>query len=128
MLKYEDLVGVPYVDYGRDPQTGLDCWGLAMEMYRRRGISLPNNPYNPRDFKLISKQFEAQRDTAHWKKLEAPAIGCLVVIRLADSGWANHCGVYVGYGEFIHAYHTAVVIDRIRRWLPRIAGYYEWVV
>ena len=43
MLKYDDLIGIPYVDYGRDPHKGLDCWGLAMELYRRRGIQLPDN-------------------------------------------------------------------------------------
>jgi cell wall-associated NlpC family hydrolase len=126
MYRYDDLIGVPYKDFGRDPKKGLDCWGLAMEMYRRQGIELPNNPFDPRDFKVISQQFEFQRTHSHWVPLKAPEEGCLVVIRLADEGWANHCGVYVGYGEFIHAYNTSVVVDRVRRWLPRIAGFYKW--
>lgn len=127
MLKYDDLIGIPYVDYGRDPKKGLDCWGLAMEMYHRRGIQLPDNLFDPRDAKLIGQKFVWQRDHSPWRRLEQPEDGCLVVIRLADEGWANHCGVYIGYGEFIHAYHTAVVVDRLRRWKPRIVGFYDWV-
>ncbi|MCB5701429.1 C40 family peptidase [Megasphaera elsdenii] len=127
MLKYDDLIGIPYVDYGRDPQKGLDCWGLAMELYRRRGIQLPDNLFDPRDAKLIGQKFVWQRDHSPWHRLDQPEDGCLVVIRLADEGWANHCGVYIGYGEFIHAYHTSVVVDRVRRWLPRIVGFYDWV-
>ncbi len=53
MLKYDDLIGIPYVDYCREPQKGLDCWGLAMELYRRRGIKLPDNLFDHQDAKLI---------------------------------------------------------------------------
>ena len=33
---YDDLIGVPFVDGGRD-KNGLDCWGLVKEAFRRQG-------------------------------------------------------------------------------------------
>ena len=33
-MKYDDLIGAPFIDGGRDKETGLDCWGLAREMFR----------------------------------------------------------------------------------------------
>ena len=34
---YEDLIGVPFVDGGRDT-NGMDCWGLVRECFKRQGI------------------------------------------------------------------------------------------
>ncbi|WP_427113002.1 C40 family peptidase [Megasphaera sueciensis] len=123
MFKYDDLVGLPFRNGGRDGH-GYDCWGLAVELFRRQGIVL-------KDYVCSS---EATQDVAcymadgrqEWKKLDHSISGCLVVIRLLDTGWANHCGIYIGNGKFIHAYseQTGVVIDRIKRWGPRIVGYY----
>ena len=42
-MKYEliaDLIGVPFVEFGRNPKTGLDCYGLAIEVCRRYGKKL----------------------------------------------------------------------------------------
>jgi len=36
MFNYDDLIGIPFVDGGRDI-TGLDCWGLALELFKRQG-------------------------------------------------------------------------------------------
>lgn len=40
MIDFSDLIGVPFLDGGRDPKKGLDCYGLAIEVYRRMGKSL----------------------------------------------------------------------------------------
>lgn len=37
-----DLVGAPYKVWGRDPETGIDCLGVVLELYRRLGIELPD--------------------------------------------------------------------------------------
>ena len=34
---YEDLIGVPFMDGGRD-KNGMDCWGLVREYFKRQGI------------------------------------------------------------------------------------------
>ena len=40
MIDVSDLIGVPYVEFGRDCKTGLDCYGLVMEVSRRMGKPL----------------------------------------------------------------------------------------
>ena len=104
MFNYDDLIGIPFVDGGRDIH----------------------------DYSISSEEAHVISDTMQhdlnemWQKIEEPKIGCLVIIRLAENEWANHCGVYIGDGHFIHAYchETGVVIDRVRKWKSRILGFY----
>ena len=39
--KQFDIMKVKYKKNGRQPSKGLDCYGLAKIMYKRRGIDLP---------------------------------------------------------------------------------------
>lgn len=122
-MEYRDLIGVPFVDGGRDASTGLDCWGLALEMFRRQGIHIKD--YHISAIETVEIAEKMGVDKADWEKLGAPEVGCLVLIRLSPHVWANHVGVYLGDGRFIHAYSaTGVCIDRIARWRSRILGYY----
>lgn len=47
--KWEDLKNCNYQRGGRDPATGLDCFGLVLEIYRRADIVLW-----PPDFKPLA--------------------------------------------------------------------------
>lgn len=40
MIDVSDLIGVPFVEFGRDVKTGLDCYGLCIECARRAGKHL----------------------------------------------------------------------------------------
>lgn len=35
---FTDLIGAPFRWGGRDPRTGIDCWGVCLEGLRRLGI------------------------------------------------------------------------------------------
>ena len=121
-MEYEDLIGVPFVDGGRD-KSGMDCWGLAREMFRRQGIDIPD--YHVSAVSAGSVASKMGVDVAYWQKLAQPVLGCLVLIRLSPDVWANHVGIYIGDGKFIHAYSaTGVSIGRLRRWRSRIVGFY----
>lgn len=123
MIEVEDLVGIPFVDGGRGA-AGYDCWGLAMEIFRRRGIELPDYPVSAMAVDAIAGELAANEHS--WIKLPEAEVGCLVVLRFACGNWANHVGVYIGEGKFIHAYiKTGVCIDRLSRWKSRIAGFYK---
>lgn len=125
-FEYQDLVGVPFKDGGRSKRTGMDCWGVASELFKRQGLMVSDYAISAMNGIAIASEMNMElRLETTWIKLANPMIGCLVAIRLTDDGWANHVGIYIGDGRFIHAYSkTGVVIDRIKRWSSRIAGYY----
>lgn len=120
---YDDLIGIPFVDGGRD-KSGLDCWGLVRIAFARQGIHVDDYDIAAVKAQDIAKTMAAQENS--WQKLGAPEIGCLVLLRLTPGLWANHVGVYIGDGKFLHAYlATGVCIDRLRHWQARIVGFYK---
>jgi hypothetical protein len=66
MLTPEELVdkyvGIPYVDNGRDPAVGLDCWGFVIsiikDLYGYSG--LPDPKY--RKFTLLRHKVDMFKD------------------------------------------------------------------
>ena len=41
MPMFDDLIGTPFANNGRNIKTGVDCYGLCMEVFRRYGIRIP---------------------------------------------------------------------------------------
>lgn len=121
---YDDLIGIPFADGGRDPKKGLDCWGLVKEAFRRQGYAVQD--YNISAAKADNIAWTMKKQENDWIHLNEPRVGCLVLLRLTPRLWANHVGIYIGDGKFLHAYlPTGVCIDRLRRWQSRIVGYYS---
>ncbi|HSV27245.1 MAG TPA: NlpC/P60 family protein [Sedimentisphaerales bacterium] len=123
----KDLIGVPFVDDGRDGD-GLDCWGLVMLVRARMGRPVADFRCRCDDTQGI-EAITAQ--AAHdWRRADVPQPGDLVAIT-ADPRMpevVQHFGVYIGDGRFIHATaRTGVMVARTddRFWGPRIAGYYR---
>ena len=83
------LVGTPYRWGGNTPESGFDCSGLIGYVYKSRaGVSAP-------------RTVSALTD---WGQPVPPALvrtGDLVVF--TQNGVANHAGIYVGEGRFVHA-------------------------
>ena len=44
-MRVRDLIGIPFVRGGRDPQRGMDCQGLVMAALARWGCDVPD--YDP---------------------------------------------------------------------------------
>ncbi len=86
------LVGTPYRWGGNTPESGFDCSGLIAYVYKS------------------SAQVPAPRTVAAltgWGQPVPPATlrsGDLVVF--VQKGVANHAGIYVGEGRFVHAPST----------------------
>ena len=122
-MKLDDLIGLPFIDGGRGPKA-FDCWGLALEVYRRYGRELPDYRISAMDAAEIGNQMAIEAPA--WVEVKQPLpVPCLVVIQLSCGSWANHVGVYIGDGKFIHAYSkTGVIIDRVKRWQSNIIGFY----
>lgn len=86
------LIGTPYRWGGNTPQSGFDCSGLIVYVYRNAvGMQLP-------------------RTTGEMlgMRVPAPAVaqlqgGDLLFFDTADQGKVSHAGIYVGEGRFVHA-------------------------
>jgi hypothetical protein len=48
-VEWEDLLRVPFLEGGDDPAIGLDCWGQAREIARRKGTPFPAERPDPRE-------------------------------------------------------------------------------
>ena len=123
-IKLDDLIGLPFVDGGRDPAVGLDCWGLSAEVFRRYGLALPDYKISCEDASRINSEINEQRP--FWRRCEGESpVPAIIVIRFAV--FCDHTGVYIGKGRFIHTRKgVGVNIDRVDSpaWAKRIDGFY----
>lgn len=95
------LVGTPYLYGGNTPESGFDCSGLIVYVYKSRADITP-----PRTVASLVNWGQAI-------PAEAVRTGDLVVF--GRYGTATHAGIYVGEGRFVHAPSTGgeVRLDRL---------------
>jgi cell wall-associated NlpC family hydrolase len=128
-LKVDDLIGVPFVDGGRDPHLGLDCWGLVLVVFNRATLLLPDYRIGCHDTDAIGVAVAGERLLGRWRRWNAHDVPtpALVAIRFNSPLLVNHTGVYVGEGKFLHTRETTgVVVEKIDSpaWRHRIEGFY----
>lgn len=132
MIDYDNLIGIPFINGGRDRNKGFDCYGLVMEVYRRCGIALPEYTADWDDEEKINSIVQREAGTTAWHRVKAPLpVPCLVALRMGTPpGIVNHTGVYIGHGKFIHTRaKIGVCVSRIDSpaWRGVIDGFYEYV-
>lgn len=96
-----DLVGKPYAKpgtVGHIARTGYDCWSLAVEVMKRLGWRLPENP--------ADAMLEAQRRARFVGDKEACQAADVIEIHSAEE---VHVGVALDAFEFIHVTSTSRV-------------------
>lgn len=73
-----------------------------------------------------SKDYFKEHYFHDWMQVKTPDIldGVLFV---NSKGIANHAGIILSNGRFIHCCRQGVIISRLNdpRWLPRIEGFYR---
>lgn len=125
MPAIDDLIGRPFVNGGRGPDN-FDCWGLALEVFRRYGMELPDYKISCEDISRINGQIDNKKN--EWRRCEGEIpVPALVVIRFNEVIFCNHTGVYLGENRFIHTREKiGVNIDRIDSpaWRRKIEGFY----
>ena len=123
-----DLVGMPFKPRGRGPDA-YDCWGLAMEVYRRRGIGLPDFAYGD-DLEITVLNELIRGNKRLIVEIDRPEPWCLVGFSLIPA-YEHHIGVSLPDGRrFIHARRRhRIIISRFndQAWKRRIRGFYRWV-
>ena len=83
-------IGVPYRWGGESPQTGFDCSGLTMVVYRINGFDLPRSS---------SQQWKAGK-SINRRQLKK---GDLVFFATSGGNRVSHVGIYAGGNLFLHA-------------------------
>ncbi len=133
MINYTDLIGTPFVNEGRDPKKGLDCYGLVMEVFGRYGIKLPEYTANYDDAAKIDAIIRQQKTNPIWKKVkegtEPPAPSIVCISFGVPKGIINHTGVYIGDGKMIHTRdRIGVCVDRVESpaWRRIIDSFYTY--
>ena len=100
MINIADLIGVPFVEFGRDIKNGLDCYGLAIEVERRLGKNLKDVALE----KFDREKVERTAPTLNVKKLRLDEISEGVILEfygLQDK--RLHIAVALDKNIFIHA-------------------------
>ena len=90
VLSAKSFLGVTYQWGGVSEETGFDCSGLTMAVYRLNGFALP---------RTSGKQWAAGNPV----RLNQMSEGDLVFFSTKKKGAISHVGIYVGRGQFIHA-------------------------
>jgi cell wall-associated NlpC family hydrolase len=86
----KQYIGVSYRWGGESPQTGFECSGLTMVVYRLNGLDLPRSS---------KQQWYAGRPVNRSKL----ARGDLVFFATSGGKKVSHVGIYTGNGNFLHA-------------------------
>lgn len=134
MINYTDLIGVPFKNRGRDINTGVDCYGLVIEVFKRFGYNIPEYYADYNNTQAVNDLIVGKTAIkSNWERVEINnmPIPCLLAIRFGvPQGIVNHTGVFIGDGKFIHIReNTGVCIDRIKSpaWYRQIEGCYKFV-
>ena len=125
---FDDLIGIPFRPWGREPAAGLDCWGLVMEVYSRLGITLPDLGVDPLNACEVGAQGEKSK--SRFVRLDGPEVPCIVLLK-NHPRFFNHTGVVVEPGWFMHCLRqTGVIKERLDhpKWKRRIEGFYQWQI
>lgn len=123
-------IGIPFVERGRDPATGLDCWGLAKIVLERHfGVhELPDfaDRYIRTREPMVAEIFSEQMQATAWHRVERPAAGDVAVLRIL--GKPRHVGVMITRNLMLSTERrTGSLIEHLDdpRWTGKLEGYYR---
>lgn len=99
ILRAQELIGTPYKWGGTSEETGFDCSGLLVYLFRSEaGVELP------RTTKVMINEGFPRIDRADLQPGDA------VFFKHGDQGQVNHVGLYIGNNQFIHSPRTGKTI------------------
>ena len=84
------FIGVPYRWGGQSSDTGFDCSGLTMAVYRLNGLKLPRSS---------RQQWKFGRPV----NPDQLSTGDLVFFATNGGSRVSHVGIYIGKNKFLHA-------------------------
>lgn len=129
MIQVNDLLGVPFVDGGRD-MKGMDCWGLFVEVMRRFGYKVPDYRISCFDTDGIGGAYD--KEIGDWQRVDVASPGLAVAMAMHEAApdMVQHFGVVLTNRTFMHTMEkTGVIISRINDpfFSRKIKGFYRCV-
>ena len=116
MIDVSDLIGIPYKENGRG-KSGLDCYGLAIEVEKRFGKELQDAVYDNHD-KELSQKWAPLLNVRQTDFIKA---GSIIEIHIGNT---LHIAVALDSKTMIHATtNQGVRISRIAAY--KVAAVYE---
>lgn len=101
-------IGRPWINGGRDIESGVDCWGLLRHIYQHHYcIDLPAFLGVDAKDNLAVARLISQREC--WSELKTPIEGCAVA--LSKNKILHHVGVYV-CGRVLHAMECQGIVSQ----------------
>jgi len=139
----DKYLGIDYIDNGRDPIVGLDCWGLIICVVKDV-FSIVFPDLNYKKFGLLRNYVKSGKsgqpvfigskediikdyDMSSWviPVKTQPLLGDLILICPIEN-LAIHAGVYLKSGKFIHSITgQGVIVSEVSTWAKQIEGYYR---
>ncbi len=130
MVRFDDLIGKPFVNGGRSVEKGMDCWGLAMEVCKRYGIVIPDFRVDAFVYTAIDALANEAIGFRTWEEVREPKdedVPLIILMRIHPK-LATHVGIFIGGGKLIHTMkNTGVVISKTSMLQDWIIGYYRYV-
>jgi len=117
-------IGLPYKNMGRD-FDGVDCYGLYFLIYKEElGIELPDflNINYSQDWYKKDENHISDTIKSNWIiEVEKPfkKYDGLIFYGIKYKTIANHIGLYIGEGKFIH------IMEDTKSMISRLKGFWE---
>jgi len=118
------MIGIPFVDFGRDPEKGLDCFGFAIDfVLRGYGVTIPDPLESfQRDVIEAGGETLIEPYKASWRPVSPRHLAPGDLLLFAFPGPAiDHIGVFLDDGWMVHCLKPlGVVRGRVSDYRSRL--------
>ena len=134
---YEKYVGFPFIMFGNNPKTGIDCANLIKYVYKHE-LEI-DFPYESTDFcnilddnwynKTHDKPFEKAGTWEHgWEKVTTLDIFNVITLTIGSTNCSNHCALYVDKNRILQTMteHESWIAPYGRYYRQYTTGIYKW--
>lgn len=114
MNEHRDLLGVPWIDGGRDPAVGLDCVGVVLVALHRRGYPTPDHQVR------VGQRSTAETFHRWFDPVETPEPGDVLLVwaPLSPGGaLEHHVGLLLDRGLVLGSTASGVALLPVRAFL-----------
>lgn len=127
-FNFNDFLGIPFV-YGGRNKTGMDCFGVVVEYFKRRhGIDIDDPCIY--DKKFATKDYDAfeKHKGKDWLSVVGGfQEGDVLLFHDNKCGVGTHCAVYLSGDRLLHATEKiGVIISKFRQYRSKFLKAYRW--